>query len=217
MARDDHSARGFLHMRFNIAVGFLAAFLSLMTACRTAPVADSGFLDESIALRAVPDVEGTSVFLGPNFSSYRRIYIEPVVVRFHPAVAEHDVDPAPMGDLARHLRRALVESLGDFFILAKGPDRGVIHFRVAVTNLYAPGPGAVDLDFPGAVPGVTAVEAKGTDGETGEVVFAARETGWYERLLKAGTSSREEHVKALAKVWARGLNETIDDAWMTTE
>jgi hypothetical protein len=192
----------------------LVLFLSILAlaACAQTSANPSGFLDEGIALRPSRGAEDASVYLAPTLADHRRFHVEPVVIRFHPAVAGHDIDPVPMGELANRLRSALVDALGEYFIIADGPGPGVVRLRVAVTDLYAPGKRATDLDLPGAVPGVTAVEALGTDSASGKVLFAARGTGWYERLRKAGTKTRAEHVNALAAVWAEGLNHMIDEA-----
>jgi len=184
--------------RFNGCVrGFvLLALAGVLAGCsatsQARSVQESGFLGDYSMLREGKEGEALRVYKNPkvNWASYNKVMLDPVTVWMGADSQMKDVSPEDQQQLATLLYVKVKDALqGDYtFVTAPGP--GVLHIQAALTE--ADKPNAVMHTVSNIVPqmmvlsnvkklatgtqsfaGTASVEAKITDGATGELLLAA--------------------------------------------
>ena len=153
---------------------------------------------------------------GLDLRQYPKLLIEQVQILYHPDSDLADVDPADQERLRKYFEDALVNAVADAYPLVGSPGPGVLHVRVAITNLRASKPLAniastVLMKFSLFV-GEVAIVGEFRDLLTGErlVAFADTESG--RRFLNVDNLiSRWGDIREAFDDWAAGFRQRLDE------
>ena len=156
----------------------LSAFVFSLSGCATTPPG-SGFLSDYSKLhedkygdRSLKWYEKENF----NWSQYRKIMLDPVVIYYHPEAKYRQIDPDAVKKLADYFRQVVEEELGEEYPIVTKPGKGVLRVRAAITEIVPANPAInivttaavfVPLDMGGA-----AIEAEFMDSQTNEVLAA---------------------------------------------
>lgn len=210
--------------RRNGSAGFFGAFLSSLglvfwiAGCAAPQVPSSGFLSDYGRLKADPTEEGISWWERPGvqWKKYKKVMLDPVVVKIDPAKAEREMTKEEMETLAKKLRQAVVEVMRKRYPVVKDPGPEVLHIRAALTHIKPVSPAAniistALLGWPIDV-GEAAVETQFIDSSSGTVLgeLVASRKGSMMDVSKVWT--RWSQVEAGFKNWAEMLRAALEEA-----
>lgn len=209
--------------RWNVLTGFFGALLTLglviwVAGCAAPQVPSSGFLSDYERLKPDSTEMGISWWESPGvqWKKYKKVMIDPVVVKIDPSKSEREMTKEEMEALAKKLRQTVVEVMRKRSPVVKAPGPDVLHIRAALTHLKPVSPAANiiasailmwPIDF-----GEAAVETQFIDSSSGvilgEVVIGSR--GSMMEITKVWT--RWAQVEATFKQWAERLQSALDEA-----
>jgi len=175
-----------------------------------------GFLSDYGRLQPVGDGSGAFRYLAPEavLASYDKLIIDRIRIFFKEDAAYKGIDPTELKALTDYFHQAIVKAVADTYPVVDKPGPGVLHLRIAVTDLVPNKPSAsvVSLAVPflwvgeagagaaqrdvGATPftGEATVEMEALDSRTGRQLAAYIET----RIGKKYT-------------WTQGLEKGVTD------
>lgn len=189
----------------------------LFAGCAAPQVAPSGFLAHHPELKPVPGLEGVSYWERPGvkWERYRRLLIEPVLVRLDERQSTREMSKEETARLAESLRQAVVRATADRFPQAQGPGPDVLLVRAALTHLKPVNP-VLNIATTAAVfmpvdVGQAAVEVQFLDSQGGQVLaeVAASRSGSPMELTTLWT--RWSQVEACFAVWADMLRQAMEE------
>ena len=188
-------------------------------------VAESGFLGNDYALlRPGEEGEALLVYRNPEapWSSYDQIKLDPVTIWAGEESAFEDFSKPQRQELADTLYAMLVEELSQDFQMADELGPGVLHVQVAITDAQTSNPTMDTISTivpqallvsqakglitgkPGFV-GEASVEARATDGQTGELVAAGVDRRVGGKSVTGAPTDSWDDVREAYSYWAQQL------------
>ncbi|MHC4429835.1 MAG: DUF3313 domain-containing protein, partial [Planctomycetota bacterium] len=179
----------------------------------------SGFLADYSMLKPDPEEkESRLIYKNPDYAlaDFSGLKLGPLVFFLHPAGEPEEIDKekaAKMAELAKTFDTVLREELGKAGVnLVDEPGSGILHCRLAITNLGRTKTGMRILPqtrLMGAGRGGAAMEGECVDGGSGEIVW---------QVVKEDKGARKSGVSTWAgaesaiRSWARQLATRIEAA-----
>jgi hypothetical protein len=199
----------------------VALVLALLTTagCGGKSMVYSGFLDDYSTLRPSAEVEGALYWQDPDMSlaDYDKFMIDPVVVHLHASKDGKSIDPAKLNKLVTDFRRITVEKLSEDYEVVNQAGPGVLRIQAAITDLDA-NTAVLNVHWATKLSGLglggASMEAKATDGESGELVAAVVDSRAGERLALDMTSGLKTWGSAQQAMehWAERFKKRVDKA-----
>ncbi len=211
--------------------GFLLAMVIAVMGCapteQAGKVETSGFINDYSLLRPGGEGEALLVYKNPHadFSSYRTIYVEPVILLLS---KQSSVPQEEQNKLGEDLRSKVIWKLKEDFLVAPKLIPGALRVELALTEAV---PSDVGMDiFNTLVPpvgvlsdtsrlatgtrafvGRASIEGKISDGDTGTLLAAAVDRRRGSRTLDGSMDSWDDVEKAF-EYWATKLAQQLR-AW----
>ncbi|NCC24620.1 MAG: DUF3313 domain-containing protein [Deltaproteobacteria bacterium] len=199
------------------SVFFLVMAACLLTSGCAKPPPQSGFLPDYSALRPDPQDESMRWWekKGVDWTRYKKLQIDPVVVYFHPEAKNRQIEPDVLKELTDHFRTTVIEEMEGVYPVVDKPGPDVLRIRAAITDLVPANPVVnvittvgvfIPLDMGGA-----SMEAMFLDSTTNELLGAvvdARKGAPVDKDLLAGYTTWG-HAKAAFRDWAVMLRESL--------
>jgi hypothetical protein len=186
-------------------------------------VETSGFLGDDYALlRAGGEGEALLVYRNPDadWAAYDKIKLDPVTIWAGEGSAFEDFSKPDRQELADTLYTMLVEELSQDFQMVDDLGPGVLHVQVAITDAQTSNPTLDTISSvvpqalllsqakglvtgkPGFV-GEASVEAKATDGQTGELVAAGVDRRVGGKSVTGAPTDSWDDVRQAYRYWAK--------------
>lgn len=195
------------------------SIIILFTGCAGKQLAQTGFLDDYSILETSAEFKGALFYQNPEkpLRQYDRLMIDPVVVQFHADAKGKAIDPEELQELTVKLREEAIEVLSEGYEVVTSPGPRTLRIQSALTDLS--GNKAVLNLHPytkmtGLGLGGASMEAKGTDAQTGDLVYAVVDSRSGDRIsldIKAGLT-KWGSAEQVVRYWARRLKEQLDAA-----
>ena len=129
------------HVNRRISVLFVClVVLAWTSGCagtkQTRSATPQGFLGDYSMLKEGQGEQAQLVYVNPktDFSTYGRIYLEPITVWVAPGSSLHDVDQEDLQRLADYLYAALRRELEFDYVMVNQPGPGTLRVRAAITE-----------------------------------------------------------------------------------
>jgi len=205
--------RGKLNIRFILLI-FLFTFL--ITGCATMKTPKSGFLGDYSLFQVDPKDKSLLWYEkeGTDWKRFTKLMIDPVVVYYHPAARNRQIEPQELQKLTEYFREVVVQEVEDKYPVVDkaGPD--VLRVRAAITdvipvnvaaNIVAAAAIGIPLDMGGA-----AIEAEFLDSETGERLGAIVDMKLGTPLDMRGFTSLG-HARSAFQKWAKEFKQALSE------
>ena len=97
----------------------------------------SGFIDDYPDLVADKARKGALIWRKPgmDLSAYSKIFIDPILIWYHPNAKYKGIDPGELKELTDTFRQTLVAALEPDFPVVSRAGKGVLRVRLAITNV----------------------------------------------------------------------------------
>lgn len=195
-------------LKIIIVAGFV---LTMATGCTT-PVKKTGFLSDYSRLEPT---KGSLRYIDmARLSTYSKFIIEPVIVNLDWKRREFRPDRTTLKSFANYMHNAIVNAIGDRYMIVSQPGPGVAQMRIALTDIETSSPVFNVLPhtrLSGEGLGGASMEAELLDSQTGEQIGALIEGQKGSRFSFASLEKWGD-AKAVMDDWAKRFRERLDEA-----
>ena len=175
-----------------------------------------GFLSDYSRLKPLDDGSGAWRYIAPaaELRRYRKVILDRIQIFLKEDADYKGIDPTALKELADYFHQAIVKALGDAYPVVSEPGPGVLHLRIAITDLVPNRPEASVISL--AVPflwmgeaGAGAVEHEpGATPFTGEVSV---EMEALDSLMGKQVAAFVERHISKKYTWNKGVEKGVTD------